>query len=244
MGRYLVVADVHSNAEALRSVLDSADRLEPFDAIWLLGDVVGSGPAPNECIEVLSAYPFAGVSGNHDLAVLGKVSLDRFNADAAEVCRWTRCRLTLSSKRFLSDLSIRCSVGDFLLVHGSPRDPVWEYVVAASQVRMLGPWCEQRHALIGHTHRPLIAYMSRAAECRHPAAPTASVQKLEGRLMINPGSVGQPRDGDARAAYAILDTSVGEVSFHRVSYNVVAVAQSMQQAGLPVSLQRRLHVGY
>lgn len=238
------MADVHSNLPALQAVTGDARDLGGFDAIWLLGDVVGYGPQPNECIEFLSDYPLICVAGNHDAGVLGHVRLDRFNHDAAEACLWTRQCLAPSSTRFLSELPLRHGVEDFVLVHGSPRDPLWEYVTASPQARMLAPWCERRHALAGHTHRPLAAYMTTPPASHHPEVEVCGSVKLDERLLINPGSVGQPRDGDPRAAYGLLDTTAGFVSFHRVTYDVAAVSDSMRRAGLPIALARRLHVGY
>lgn len=243
MARILVVADVHANLCALRAVLEDALCNGAVDAVWVLGDVVGYGPEPNECITLLNEHPLICVAGNHDLGVIGYVRLERFNVDAARACLWTRRHLSACSSRFLAGLPLRRSAGSFLLVHGSPRDPTWEYVTSESHARLLAPWCEQDHCLVGHTHRPLAARLE-TRTLRPGVGTSARALQLRERYMINPGSVGQPRDGDPRAAYVILNPEAATASFHRVSYDVGSVAEAVERSGLPLSLARRLHVGY
>jgi predicted phosphodiesterase len=244
MGRCLLLADVHSNLQALEAVLDDARRNGGFDSVWLLGDVVGYGPQPDECVERLRQESLVAVAGNHDLGAVGRADLARFNADAAEACAWSGTRLSESSRRYLLQLPLCHHVSPFLLVHGSPRDPVWEYVTSPSQAAALAPFCNETHCVVGHTHCQSAFAMRKPVESATDSAVMTSRLALSGRLIINPGAVGQPRDGDPRAAYAILGTDAGAVSFYRVPYDVHATTALMLRMGLPVALAGRLHAGY
>lgn len=243
--RALVVADIHSNLTALQAVAGDAVRRGGFDAVWCLGDVVGYGPDPNECVAWLRERDARCVAGNHDLACAGAMPVDGFNPWAAAACQWTQARLTPGSRTWLLALTpLPLVEGDFTLIHGSLRDPVWEYAVtpevaAASLKRQTTPWC-----LVGHSHLPL-AFRQGAA------GPLAGVFLADGevvragsdRVLCNPGSVGQPRDGDPRAAYALVDTEAGTLAHHRVAYDVLAVQARMREAGLPEPLAVRLAFG-
>lgn len=244
MSRYLLVADVHSNLPALEAVLDDAAEQGGFDCIWMLGDIVGYGPQPDECVERLRRESLICIAGNHDLGAVGRTDLSCFNTYAAQACAWSGTRLSDSSTRYLLQLPLRHRVSPFLLVHGSPRDPIREYITSPEQAVELAPYCDEVHCVVGHTHCPSMLTMSVTPEAA--AAPFAATGQvvLRGRFIINPGSVGQPRDGDPRAAYAILDTEVGTVSFRRIAYDVSATADLMLKMGLPVPLARRLHAGY
>lgn len=225
-------------------MLEDARQLGGFDAIWMLGDVVGYGPDPDACIALLGEYPLVCIAGNHDLGVIGRVSLSQFNSIAAEACLWTRRRLSLASWRFLSELPLRSSQASFVLVHGSPRDPIWEYVTGEAQAKCLASFCEKAHCLAGHTHRPLVLSMTEGEALPPRTVSDGERVVVRGRLIINPGAVGQPRDGDPRAAYGLLSTGTGTVSLHRVSYDVEGTAAAMRVAGLPLPLATRLHAGY
>lgn len=244
VGRVLLLADVHSNLRALHAVLEDADRWGGFDTLWLLGDVVGYGPEPNECIDVLRRHSLVAVAGNHDVGVLDSAELVRFNALAAAACRWSRSVLNQESLQFLEPLPHMHVKASFLLVHGSPRDPIWEYIVHADQAAEVLDSCCQSHVLVGHTHRPAICRAKKdgAAHCQVPR--DGDVVRLDGRLLINPGSVGQPRDGDPRASYAVLDQDLGAITFHRVCYDVGGAAAAILRVGLSEALARRLHAGY
>ncbi len=244
MARYLLLADVHANLQALEAVFGDAARRGGFDSVWVLGDIVGYGPQPDECIERLREESMACVAGNHDLGVTGRADLDYFNSDAATVCMWSRSRLTVSSTRFLQELPLRQSEAPVLLVHGSPRDPVWEYVTSARQAAGLLAFCEEPHCFVGHTHCQAVFSMQGAPEGFAGVPAACPVVTLDGRMIVNPGSVGQPRDGDPRAAYAMYDTRDATVRFHRVSYDVRATSDLMLRLGLPAALARRLHAGY
>ncbi len=233
------MADVHSNLRALTAVIDDALRLGGFDSIWMLGDVVGYGPEPNECIALLQTQSLVCVAGNHDLGVAGRIDLSQFNPVAAEACLWTRGRLSASSSQFLGELTERCARESFVLVHASPREPIWEYVTSAVQARQLAAYCEKTHCLVGHTHSPLALSMLETEVPFRDGLLQAGKVLLRGRLIINPGGVGQPRDGDPRAAYGILDMSAGTFSFHRVKYDVTGTVRAIHRSGLPSSLARR-----
>lgn len=240
MGRSLLLADVHANLRALDAVLQDARLGGGFGGVWVLGDVVGYGPEPDECVARLREYPLVCVAGNHDLGVAGSIDLRRFNPDAAAACAWSRRRLSASSLRFLRELPLELHVPPFHLVHGSPGDPVWEYVSSPEDALRAGAFCVETHCLAGHTHWPRVLDM--VAGSVTPSTSGCGVA-LVGRLFINPGAVGQPRDGDPRAAYAVLDDDAGVVSFHRVAYDVRGTADDMVRNGLPVALAWRLHTG-
>ena len=241
MATSLVLADVHSNLPALQAVLQDAGRHATFDTVLVLGDVVGYGAEPNECIERLRDYPCVIVAGNHDLGSVGRADLSQFSAEAAAACAWTAGRLSLASASFLSALALSAVQPPFMLVHGSPACPVWEYVVSASRARALRASCPQSHCLVGHTHVPAAYDMEAGASLAASAGARLSLR--DGRFLVNPGSVGQPRDGDARAAYAVFDTDEAVLQWFRVGYDVEAAAAAIIRAGLPVSLAARLRVG-
>lgn len=246
MTRCLVVADIHSNLVALDAVLDETSGSGGVDEIWVLGDVVGYGPDPSECIDRLREYRCVCVAGNHDLGVVGSVDLAAFNPDAAQACLWTRGVLGSTDLAFLRSLPLRKDRGPFLLVHGSPREPAWEYIVSATQARdALQGVGQARHVFVGHTHvSALFAVGDDGRVLAQPVHDGMVVGLGKSRFLINPGAVGQPRDGDPRAAYAVLDDVVGTISFHRVEYDVDRVSTTIRARGLPAWLGSRLHLGY
>jgi len=243
MARHLVLADIHSNLEALDAVLVDARALRGgFDDVWCAGDIVGYGPFPGECIARLRDLAALCVAGNHDLGVTGKLELSWFNNEAAEACRWTAGQISSGDLRFLAALPQSRSLGPFLVVHGSPRDPVREYVTSAQMAGTLASYCDSTHCLVGHTHCPAAFGMEPPA--LHPVGDSVVVRIQTGRFLLNPGAVGQPRDGDPRAAYAIYDDSARVFEFHRVEYNVGIAASAIISRGLPKCLAMRLHCGY
>ena len=244
VGKVLVLADVHSNLRALRAVLDDAASRGGFDGIWLLGDSVGYGPEPNECIDLLRQHPLTAVAGNHDFGVLESSVLTRFNAQAAEACRLNAQLLSESSRLFLRGLLQTQCMPPFFLVHGSPRDPLWEYVVDAARATLSSASCPQEYCLVGHTHCPAYFHGAPDAAGSHQRPVEDDAVVLEARAVINPGSVGQPRDGDPRASYLLLDLSRRVATFHRVPYDVEGTIDAMRRVGLPEPLARRLHAGY
>jgi diadenosine tetraphosphatase ApaH/serine/threonine PP2A family protein phosphatase len=244
-----IVADVHSNLLALNAVTSHADGIDEW---WCLGDIVGYGPWPNECVEVIKSLGAAAVSGNHDLGAVGSIRLGRFNRDARTACEWTGRVLGPSEKEWLGGLAgmLRPEGAGALLVHGSPSDPVWEYVLspeaAAANFRLF----DDRMCLNGHSHVPYVFTLLPGEQ--EEAARVETLQPEDGevisiragaRYMVNAGSVGQPRDGDPKACYVVLDLSGGWFAFHRVAYDVGKTRARMEQAGLPAGLASRLSVG-
>ncbi len=241
--RYLILSDIHANLEAMQRVLEDADD---FDAVLFLGDAVGYGPNPNECTELLQAQPrLTALAGNHDLVALGQLQLSAFSSLAAEAARWTAAQLTPANRAFLRSLNPLLDTGTALLAHASPRDPVWEYLEsehqAASSFRLFGsPVC-----LVGHTHVPRIFVLDESGYVRMRQPGAGQPLRLDPgrRYILNPGSVGQPRDGDPRAAYAQWDSERGYFEFRRVAYSVISTQEKILGAGLPSLLAARLAHG-
>ena len=238
--RVAVVSDIHSNLTAFQAV--AADFGE-VDEVWCLGDIVGYGPDPNECIARLREYPHVCIAGNHDWAAIGKVETDVFNTAAASAAAWTAEQLTDESREFLLALPLEIDREGWRLVHGSPRDPIWEYVLEAAQAEGLFSLFPGRGCLIGHSHIPMLfVETSDGVEYLGPEY-GEPLDLEESRVIVNPGGVGQPRDGDPRASYALLDTTAGLLEFRRVVYDVEAVQERMQAVDLPRPLWRRLSYG-
>ncbi len=245
--RCLVISDIHANLAALEAVLqDAARRHANYDIVWCLGDVVGYGPDPNECIELLRTLPHVCLAGNHDWAVLGKLAIEAFHESAAFVVHWTRETLTGPSWNYLRVRPERELQGDFLLVHASPREPIWEYVldvgVAEENFNFVTTLC----ALVGHTHVPLMFskdQRTRTVSAVSPSPNTPLLLRHSFTYIMNPGSVGQPRDGDPRAAYAVLDTEALTWTQYRVAYPVTYTQERMRQRSFPERLIERLAVG-
>lgn len=243
--RVLLVADIHSNLTALQAVLADAQERGGFDAVWSMGDIVGYGPEPGACLDLLDQLGGISVAGNHDWACVGKVPLTEFNHIAAAANRWTARQLSKAHHNYLAGLPLTLRFGDFTLVHGSPRDPIWEYLTEREQAVENFAALTTSHAAIGHSHIAL-------AFSLHAERNTLQRQRLtlgqtlplrDGRWIINPGSVGQPRDGDPRAAYAVLDDAAGTVTAYRVAYDIAATQAKMHAAGLPEYLAQRLSAG-
>lgn len=241
--RVLIVSDIHSNLVALETVLSVAGA---YDQLWNLGDTIGYGPRPNECVAIVGAARVI-IAGNHDLACLGKVDLSDFNPDARSANIWNGEQLKPEHRMLLEDLPPRHDVDDhFLTAHGSPREPVWEYLLTRAQAQANFKLFEQQVCFIGHSHVPLIFRRHPDGRCDEPVLPPAGeVVELNPdiRYIMNPGSVGQPRNQDPRAAYAILDTDAGTVRFNRVEYDVAETQRQMREAGLPLALILRLEYG-
>lgn len=241
--RYLVVSDIHGNAPALEAVLRDAPA---FDALICLGDVVGYGPNPNECASRLNDYELICLAGNHDWGATGKADLLIFNRDARHALLWTQGVMRPAVAGFLKQLPPMTSLMDgIVLAHGSPRDPVWEYLVDAASVAQNFEQFDFRVALVGHSHLPLVhEWLEDTRRTRSLRAEVGVQIHLEGRrLILNPGSVGQPRDGDPRASYALLNTDNLTWSFHRVVYPVMITQERMRAQALPQRLIDRLEVG-
>ncbi len=245
--RCLVISDIHANLAALQAVMDDvAARATAYDIVWCLGDVVGYGAEPNECIDLLRALPHICLAGNHDWAVTGKLDLHAFHEQAAYVVEWTQANLTPENMSYLKARPELLPHEDYLLVHASPREPIWEYITDINVAEdnfdyMSSPFC-----LVGHTHVPVIFVKDGRTNNVHVSMPSANVPvvlKRDSRYIINPGSVGQPRDGDPRAAYAILDITTSTWTPYRVEYAIADTQKKMRSFHFPPRLVERLNYG-
>jgi predicted phosphodiesterase len=239
--RIAIVSDIHANLQAFEAVLAHAGRVE---ALWCLGDTVGYGPHPNECVALLRSYEHLAVAGNHDLAACGQMATDDFNAAAAQAAHWTAEQLSTASRTFLTELPMVMMEGDFTLVHGSLRWPEWEYLLSSEQAQAHLELQQTPYSLVGHTHLPMVCESDGASSPRlAPATDGQRVALGERRMILNPGGVGQPRDGDPRACYALYDSDEACVTYHRVAYDIEATQAAMRAAGLPAWLIERLSSG-
>ena len=240
--RCLVLSDIHANLAALEAVLSDAGS---FDMIWCLGDLVGYGPDPNECVGRVQDYEHICVAGNHDWAALGRLSLDQFNLDARLANTWTHERMTRATRQYLETLPTVLEQDGFTLVHGSPREPIWEYILDVEQAEVNLGYFVTPLCLVGHTHIPVIFANDEAQQGLHLRVPPypAPVPIGDTRMILNPGSVGQPRDGDPDASYAILDTETFTWELRRVPYPVQITQERMRARNLPRRLIARLEVG-
>jgi diadenosine tetraphosphatase ApaH/serine/threonine PP2A family protein phosphatase len=239
--RVAVISDIHANAHALDAVLAAIDAEAP-EAIWCLGDLVGYGPRPNECVRLVRERTAVSLLGNHDLGALGRLDLGDFTRDAADAARWTLAELGAEERAFLESLRPEGRQDGVALFHGSARDPVWEYVLSEEAVRGSLAATAEPVVLVGHSHVPLALVETEGRISGGLAPAGKEVESGGGRFLLNPGSVGQPRDGDPRAAWLLLDTA-GRASFRRTAYDVEATQAEIRAAGLPESLAVRLASG-
>jgi predicted phosphodiesterase len=244
--RIAVISDIHANLPAFKAVLAEIDRVPP-DELWCLGDVVGYGAQPNECASLVRERADLCLAGNHDLAALDALDISSFSPAAAEAAMWTRQQLDDDSRTFLEGLKATDESRDVAVYHASPRDPVWEYVLWPEQAGECIARQATRVSMVGHSH---VALCFRAddegdvdATQGAQVASGTTLDVKEGRWLLNPGSVGQPRDGDPRAAWLVLDTEAWTATYARVEYPVEEAADSIIEAGLPEHLGRRLAVG-
>jgi len=240
--RAAVISDVHANLHALEAVLAAIDRERP-DALWCLGDVVGYGPQPSRSCAVVAAHSDIGLVGNHDLGVIGSVGLDDFAPDAALAARWAADELSADDREYLRSLGPYDVGPSAALYHGSPRDPIWEYVLTDEAVLAAIELSPRPLVLVGHSHVALA--VGGDEELQGGLAPGGTeIELAEGeRWLLNPGSVGQPRDGDPRAAWLLLDVGRRRASFRREPYDVELTQREILEAGLPASLAGRLATG-
>jgi predicted phosphodiesterase len=240
--RVAIVSDIHGNLHALESVLADVDREDP-DEIWCLGDVVGYGPRPNECCDLVRERASIALCGNHDLAVIGALDVAEFSGDAAAAARWTDGVLGEGQRAWLSSLQPFLRRDDAELYHASPRDPVWEYVLSEHVALLSLLATAAPIVLVGHSHVPLALSLD-GDEVSGGLAPERTEVARDGkRWLLNPGSVGQPRDGDARAAWLLIDLDEGRGTFRRVPYPIAETQAEIRGEGLPESLAARLDHG-
>ena len=238
--RVAVLSDIHGNLVALDAILATVGSV---DAVWHLGDVVGYGPEPDGVVERLAGLGAVGVAGNHDLAAVGGDQIAWFNPYARAAMEWTRRRISDATRSWLAALPGRQRVAEFSLVHGSERDPVWEYVTSVPVARANLAVLQTRFGLHGHTHLPMAwAERDGRVDAIAPSADSTFQLTLE-RALLNPGSVGQPRDGDPTACYLVIDEDAGLCTWRRVAYDVPAVQAAMLDAWLPRRLADRLGFG-
>lgn len=242
--RYAVFSDVHANLEALEAILADASRRSP-EAYLCLGDVVGYGPDPNECTRRVRNLPAAVVAGNHDRGVAGRLDPAAFSPLARAAIEWTVAVLSEENRAFLAALPERFESPAFLAVHGSPREPITEYILDLPTALAVFAGTDFRVCLVGHTHIPAVFVRGGDGHIKTQAFRPDEPLRLAGasRYIVNAGSVGQPRDGDPRAAYLVFDDAEMSVTLHRVAYPVAATQAKMTARGLPPLLSRRLSSG-
>ncbi|MCL5429253.1 MAG: metallophosphatase family protein [Chloroflexi bacterium] len=239
--RSLIISDIHANVTALQAVLAHAGEV---DAVWCLGDLVGYGPDPNECINRLRDLPnLVCLRGNHDAAALGHLTLDGFNIEARNSIEWLQKQLTPESSAFLRSLQPQAEVNGITLVHASPRQPMLEYLLDAYSAAENFGYFTTDFCFLGHTHVPVLFSLYNQKVSLEVPLPNTEVH-LKGRCIANPGSVGQPRDRDPRAAYAVFDDETEIWAYRRVEYDVESIQQRMQAANLPQRHVARLAAGW
>jgi diadenosine tetraphosphatase ApaH/serine/threonine PP2A family protein phosphatase len=247
--RLALISDIHSNLPALEAALQSIDGVKP-EQIWCLGDVVGYGADPDACADLVRQRCDVCLVGNHDLAVLGEIDISTFSPAAEAAVKWTRENSKDETAEFLRGLEPGADDGDVAIYHASPRDPIWEYVLSIEAAAECMAMQAKRVCFIGHSHVALHynapdkdSDEAQDAATGSPAAAGTELSLSEDRWLINPGSVGQPRDGDPRAAWLELDTEKWTAVFHRVEYDIDRAANAIVEAGLPEQLGGRLYVG-
>lgn len=275
--RIAIVSDVHANLAALEAVLRHAEQQGAKDGVWCLGDTVGYGPQPRECIARLRELGATLVAGNHDRAATGKIGTEEFNPDAATAARWTAGQLDGEERQYLDSLpevvrlrgaedrslkaappgtgegpSLKARASgegraEFTLVHGTLRWPIWEYLYSYEAAQGHLQRQESPFGLVGHTHVPMLVLEGEEFPhgCEMYFLEDGAKVKLERprKMVLNPGGVGQPRDGDPRASYALYDSDDETVAIHRVEYDIAATQKLMEAARLPRWLIDRLSVG-
>ncbi|HEY7350473.1 MAG TPA: metallophosphoesterase family protein [Ktedonobacterales bacterium] len=294
--RYAIISDIHANQEALQAVLQELARIVQrsglsFDGLWCLGDLVGYGPDPAGCVDIVRSHTDVVIAGNHDQAVAGVLPVERFNDSAQVTADWTRERLTQQHLRYLAGLAERWVIGACTLAHGSPRNPVWEYLTTEEIATLSFPCFSTPLCIVGHTHVPTI-FLQREEQALPVGSAAQRIRRerqssrsplpedllgletleqlaaeqealIEGsvascemfapgegqwvlppgyRAIVNPGSVGQPRDGDPRAAFMVYDTERG-CEFYRVEYPLEQTQRKIWRSGLPARMALRLSYG-
>ncbi len=241
--KVLVISDIHGNRTALEAVLRTAGQV---DAVWCLGDLIGYGPDPNDCVAIIRDLPnLVCLRGNHDSAVIGLTERSKFNYAAQEVLQWTAEQLNPSHHHYLRGLDPRVDLDQVTLAHGSPRDPIWEYIMDVYTAYTNFQYFSTPICFVGHSHLPVVyTKLQDKDHAKVSFSRDRQVLHIDGRTILNPGSVGQPRDHDPRAAFAIYDTDQHTWTQYRVAYEISAVQKRMVKAGLPVEYIQRLDLGW
>ena len=243
--RSLILADIHANLEAFQAVLSDAKSRGPIDQLWCLGDIVGYGPNPGEVIDLLQEHDHLSVAGNHDWAAIGKIDTSDFNPYARSAAQWTQTQLSREYVDYLDSLPLTLVAGVFTLAHGTPRDPIWEYLVTEAAALASLELLQTDHCLVGHSHLPFLCRVDPIAmHCEFVEFPIdIPIELGEETLFINPGGVGQPRDRNPTSNYAIYDSEKGAICHYRVPYDIAATQEKMRKANLPEPLVTRLSRG-
>jgi predicted phosphodiesterase len=240
--RVAVISDIHANYHALEAVLAEVSA-EQTDEVWCLGDVVGYGPEPNRCCSLVAQHATLCLAGNHDLAVLGVLSAADFNGDAAAAVRWTQSVLADDARSFLAPLIPAATRNGVALFHGSPVDPVWDYVLSEEGARASMEAVSEPLVMVGHSHVALRISYEDGALAGGLAHGGDEIDLTTPRWLLNPGSVGQPRGGDPRAAWLTIDFDAGRARFRRTVYPIELTQRETLAAGLPEALAARLGLG-
>jgi predicted phosphodiesterase len=243
MMKVAVISDIHGNRQALEAVLEDVAASDAAE-LWCLGDLVGYGAEPDACVELAREHAAVCLAGNHDLAAVGKVPLEAFSTGASLSMQWTREVMDAKNLAFLDGLQPQGQEGPVGLYHASPREPVWEYVLSTLLAEMCLNEQRQRVCLIGHSHVAL-SFARREGEptTGEPRRDGVELDISGGEWLLNPGSVGQPRDGDRRAAWLLLDIDGWTASYRRTEYDIAGAAAAIRAARLPDSLAQRLEYG-
>jgi len=241
--RNLVISDIHANLEALETVINN---VEEIDSVWCLGDLVGYGPDPNGCIDLIKTLPnLSCICGNHDVAILGKMDVKLFNHEAKSTIDWQLSQLSSDNLTFLKNLPEKISVGNCLLVHGSPRYPVWEYILDPFVARINFNLFSEDFCFVGHSHQPLICHWDSTNEkMSWKGNVDGKIYHLKPKTILNPGSVGQPRDSDPRASYGIFDDESLEWEVFRIDYPFQITQKRIIENNLPSKNAQRLAGGW
>lgn len=241
--RILIISDIHANLTALEAVLDDAGQV---DAVWCLGDLVGYGPDPNECVQHVQQLPnLVCLIGNHDAAVAGIIDVTSFNSEARMAVIWTQSVIQPAPLQYLRELSPQTVIDSVSLAHGSPRQPIWEYLLDTRTALQNFDHFDTPFCFVGHSHMPVVFQKRDEKHTADLSIPDIDIPlNMIPRAIYNPGSVGQPRDRDPRAAYAVFDSDQRTWNYHRVPYDIISVQKRMQSANLPQRHIQRLSAGW
>ncbi|HWF53818.1 MAG TPA: metallophosphoesterase family protein [Solirubrobacteraceae bacterium] len=241
--RVAIVSDIHGNRHAFEAVLDAIEASE-CEEMWCLGDLVGYGAEPDECVELASRHAAICLAGNHDMGVRGDLPLEQFSRGAALAAQWTQETITPQTLEYLNGLEPVMLEEQIGMFHASPRDPVWEYVLSALQAELCLDAQTHRVCLIGHSHVALsFGRLPGEAASGQTRTDGEELELKQGEWLVNPGSVGQPRDGDPRAAWVELDLDAQTAVYRRIDYDIEGAAAAIRAARLPDSLAERLSYG-